>query len=322
MMRRCIVAYNMPPSTINFLRLMADPTRLRLLLLLEQEELSVAELQDIMGMGQSRISSHLAQLKRAGAVEARRAGKNVYYGLVTKEARDPARAQINELTRTLAREMPETARDATALKLVLRKRKDQAREYFDELAGKFGRSYVPGRSWQALAHTLIALLPAQTVADLGAGEGTLSQLLAKTAKKVIAIDSAPKMVEFGAKLAAEHGFANLEYRLGDIEDPPIDKGSIDLAILSQALHHAHRPERAIAAAHRILKKGGRLVILDLLSHRFERARELYADHWLGFSEVQLHQWLEEAGFNKIEVTVVSREKESPHFQTVFATGLK
>ncbi|MBA3883548.1 MAG: methyltransferase domain-containing protein [Chthoniobacterales bacterium] len=120
----------------------------------------------------------------------------------------------------------------------------------------------------------------------------------------------------------EHGFANLEYRLGDIEDPPIEKGTIDLAILSQALHHAPHPERAIASAHRILKKGGRLVILDLLSHRFERARELYADQWLGFSEVQLHQWLEEAGFGKLEVTVVSREKESPHFQTVFATGSK
>lgn len=321
-MRRCIVAYNMPPSTINFLRLMADPTRLRLLLLLEEEELSVAELQDIMGMGQSRISSHLAQLKRAGVVEDRRAGKNVYYGLAKKTERNAARAQITELTRTLAREMPETARDATALKLVLRKRKDQAREYFDELAGKFGRSYVPGRSWQALAHTLISLLPALTVADLGAGEGTLSQLLAKTAKKVIAVDNAPKMVEFGANLAKQHGFANLEYRLGDIEDPPITKGSIDLAVLSQALHHALHPEEAIAAAARILKKGGRLVILDLLSHRFERARELYADHWLGFSEVQLHQWLEEAGFKSIEVTVVSREKQSPHFQTVFATGLK
>jgi ArsR family transcriptional regulator len=290
--------------------------------LLEQEELSVAELQDIMGMGQSRISSHLAQLKRAGAVEDRRAGKNVYYGLVTKETRDPARAQINELTRTLAREMPETARDETALKLVLRKRKDQAREYFDELAGKFGRSYVPGRSWQALAHTLISLLPALTVADLGAGEGTLSQLLAKTARKVIAIDNSPKMVEFGSDLAKRHGFTNLEYRLGDIEDPPIAKGSVDLAILSQALHHAIHPERAIAGAQRILKKGGRIVILDLLSHRFERARELYADRWLGFSEVELHQLLEEKGFNKIEVTVVSREKVSPHFQTVFATGIK
>jgi ArsR family transcriptional regulator len=309
-------------STLNFLRLLADPTRLRLILLLEQEELSVAELQDIMGMGQSRISSHLAQLKRAGVVTDRRAGKNVYYGLTQLNGQDAARAKVSELTRTLARELPETKRDRIALKVALRKRQDKARTYFDELAGKFGRSYVPGRSWQALAHTLIALLPAQTVADLGAGEGTLSQLLAKTAKKVIAIDNAPKMVEFGAKLAADHGFANLEYRLGDIEEPPIAKGSVDLAILSQALHHALRPERAIAAAHRILKKGGRLVILDLLSHRFERARELYADHWLGFSEVQLHQWLEEAGFQKIEVTVVSREKESPHFQTVFATGVK
>ncbi len=309
-------------STLNFLRLLADPTRLRLILLLEQEELTVAELQDVMGMGQSRISSHLAQLKRAGVVSDRRAGKNVYYALTEASGQSAARAKVNELTRTLARELPETTRDRTALKVALRKRQDRARTYFDELAGKFGRSYVPGRSWQALAHTLITLLPAQTVADLGAGEGTLSQLLAKTASKVIAVDNAPRMVEFGAKLAADHGFKNLEYRLGDIEEPPIEKGSIDLAILSQALHHAIHPERAIESAYRILKKGGRLVILDLLSHRFERARELYADHWLGFSEVQLHQWLEAAKFRKIEVTVVSREKESPHFQTVFATGLK
>ena len=309
-------------STINFLRLLADPTRLRLLLLLEEEELSVAELQDILGMGQSRISSHLAQLKRAGVVEDRRAGKNVYYGLTNGQKLDPQRAKVSELTRALAREMPETQRDRTALKVVLRKRQDKAREYFDQLAGRFGRSYCPGRSWQALAHTMIALLPPLTVADLGAGEGTLSQLLAKNARKVIAVDNAPKMVEFGAQLAKKHGFKNLEYRLGDIEDPPIDKNSVDLAIFSQALHHAIHPERAIAAAHRILKKGGRVVVLDLLSHRFEKARELYADHWLGFSEVQLHQWLEGAGFSDIEVTVVSREKESPHFQTVFASGVK
>ena len=309
-------------STINFLRLLADPTRLRLLLLLEQEELSVAELQDILGMGQSRISSHLAQLKRAGVVEDRRAGKNVYYGLTNDQKLDPQRAKVSELTRVLAHELPETQRDRTALKVVLRKRQDKAREYFDQLAGRFGRSYCPGRSWQALAHTMIAMLPPLVVADLGAGEGTLSQLLAKKARKVIAIDNAPKMVEFGSQLAKKHGFKNLEYRLGDIEDPPIEKNSIDLAIFSQALHHAIHPERAIAAAHRILKKGGRLVVLDLLSHRFEKARDLYADHWLGFSEVQLHQWLEAAGFSDIEVTVVSREKESPHFQTVFASGIK
>ena len=308
-------------STINFLRLLADPTRLRLLLLLEQEELSVAELQDILGMGQSRISSHLAQLKRAGVVTDRRAGKNVYYG-AKNNGQDSRRSRVTELTRLLARELPEASRDRTSLKLVLRKRQDTAREYFDELAGKFGRSYVPGRSWQALAHALIPLLPPQTIVDLGAGEGTLSQLLAKNANKVIAIDNSPKMVEFGSKLARKHGFKNLEYRLGDIEDPPIAKNSVDLAILSQALHHAIHPQRAIDAAYRILKRGGRLVILDLLSHRFDRARELYADHWLGFSEVQLHQWLEKSGFHDIEVRVVSREKQSPHFQTVFATGVK
>jgi len=309
------------PSTINFLRLLADPTRLRLLLLLEQEELSVAELQQILGMGQSRISSHLAQLKRAGVVEDRRAGKNVYYG-ASENGQDSRRARIAELTRTLARELPETARDRTSLKLVLRKRQDKAREYFDELAGKFGRRYCPGRSWQALAHALITLLPRLTVADLGAGEGTLSQLLAKNARKVIAIDNSSKMVEFGSQLAKKHGFKNLEYRLGDIEEPPIANNSVDLAILSQALHHAIHPQQAIGAAHRILKRGGRLVILDLLSHRFERARELYADHWLGFSEVQLHQFLEKNSFREIEVSVVAREKQSPHFQTVFATGIK
>jgi ubiquinone/menaquinone biosynthesis C-methylase UbiE/DNA-binding MarR family transcriptional regulator len=308
-------------STINFLRLLADPTRLRLLLLLEQEELSVAELQQILGMGQSRISSHLAQLKRAGVVEDRRAGKNVYYG-ASENGQGSRRARVAELSRTLARELPETSRDRTSLKLVLRKRQDKAREYFDELAGKFGRRYCPGRSWQALAHALITLLPRLTVADLGAGEGTLSQLLAKNARKVIAIDNSPKMVEFGSKLAKKHGFKNLQYRLGDIEDPPIAKNSVDLAILSQALHHAIHPQRAIAAAHRILKRGGRLVILDLLSHRFERARDLYADHWLGFSEVELHQFLEKAGFREIEVSVVAREKQSPHFQTVFGTGVK
>ena len=309
-------------STINLLRLVADPTRLRLLLLLEEAEVSVAELQDILGMGQSRISSHLAQLKRAGVLADRRAGKNVYYGPAKAFQRNGARTRVGEIVQTLARELSETSRDRTALKLTLRKRQDKAREYFDELAGKFGRSYVPGRSWRALAHTLITLLPPLTVADLGAGEGTLSQLLARRAHKVIAIDNSPKMVEFGSKLARKHGFKNLEYRLGDIEDPPIAKNSVDLAILSQALHHAIKPERAIESAHRLLKKNGRIVVLDLLSHRFEKARELYADHWLGFSEVRLHELLEKSGFRNIEVSVVAREKQSPHFQTVFATGMK
>jgi ArsR family transcriptional regulator len=130
------------------------------------------------------------------------------------------------------------------------------------------------------------------------------------------------MVEFGSKLAKKHGVKNLEYRLGDIEDPPIARNSVDLAILSQALHHAIKPERAVRSAYRILKKNGRIIVLDLLSHGFEKARKLYADQWLGFSEVRLHELLEKSGFRDVEVNLVAREKQSPHFQTVLATGVK
>ena len=147
-------------------------------------------------------------------------------------------------------------------------------------------------------------------------------MLARRSKKVIAVDNSEKIVEFGAAKAKKNNLKNLEFRRGDLQNPPIDANSVDVAILSQALHHAIHPDRAIDAVHRMLKRGGRLVILDLLSHRFEKARELYADHWLGFSEVQLHQLLEKSGFREIEVSVVSREKQSPHFQTVFATGIK
>ena len=305
-------------SIVKSLRLIADETRLRLLLLLQKEELSVVELQEILGMGQSRISSHLAQLRQARLVQDRRAGKNIYYALT----QDPALTELASIIAASARELPEVGADQTALQLALLKRKDKAREYFNQLAGKFGRAYCPGRTWDGVAHLLLAVLPPLVIADLGAGEGTLSQLLARRAKKVIAIDNSEKMVEFGAELAKKHGFTNLEYRLGDMEEPPIPPGTVDLAVLSQALHHASSPAKAVKAANRILKRGGRIAILDLLAHQFEKARELYADTWLGFTEAQLHEAMEKAGFQEIEIAVVAREPEAPHFQIVLATGVK
>ena len=305
-------------SIVETLALIADPTRLRMLLLLRREELSVVELQEILGMGQSRISNHLAQLRQAGLVVDRRAGKNSYY-----VADAAALAGLASILESVEREIPEASHDRAALEVAVKKRNDRAREYFNKLAGKFGRTYVPGRSWKAVADFLFLLVPPSTVAvDLGAGEGTLSQLLAKRARKVIAVDSSEKMVEFGAALAKEHGFTNLEYRLGNLEEPPVKPGTADLALLSQALHHTEHPARAIAAAFALLQKGGRIVVLDLLQHQFEEARELYADRWLGFSETDLHAWLTAAGFRDIEVSVSAREKEAPHFQTVLATGLK
>lgn len=299
------------------LRLLAEPTRLRLFLLLHEEELSVAELQEILGMGQSRISSNLGQLKRHGLVRDRRVGKNIYYMVREENA-----AGLQSLLDAGRREIPEAATDQAARQLALHKRKDAASEYFNRLAGKFGRTYIPGRSWQALAHALLRLLPPQIIADLGAGEGMLSQLLARSAKQVIAVDNSPAMVEFGGSLARENGFTNLEYRLGDIESPPIDDASVDVALFSQALHHAGSPARALAEAQRILRPGGRVVILDLASHSHEAARELYGHVWLGFSEVELFQMLQKAGFQTVEISIVAREKQAPHFQTVLATAVK
>jgi ubiquinone/menaquinone biosynthesis C-methylase UbiE/biotin operon repressor len=308
------------PSTLNFLRTLSDPTRARLMNLLQSEELSVAEIQEILGMGQSRISTHLAQLKRAGLVEDRRVGKNIYYRW--SPAGPIKEPELQSLIGLAIADMPEANSDRSSLQHVIAKRKNRTREYFDKLAGKFGRSYCPGRSWQALAYFFLTTMPPIDVADLGAGEGTLSQILAKRARKVIAVDLSERMVEVGAQLAREHGFSNLEYRLGDLEEPPIAENSIDLAIFSQALHHANSPQKAMAAAGKILRPGGRVVILDLLAHAFEQARDLYADLWLGFSEVELVHLLEQAGFRENEVQVVSKEMNSPHFQTVLATGVK
>ena len=304
-------------SILKSLRVISEPLRLRLLLLLLEEELTVAELQEILGFAQSRISTSLAQLKREELVKDRRVGKNIFYS--AGEELGEAMLVILEAAKA---ELKEAQTDKAHLAFTLKKRKDRAAEYFNKLAGKFGRAYVPGRSWEALSHGLLRLLPPMVIADLGAGEGTLSQLLARTSKKVIAVDNSEKMVEFGSSLAKEHGFPNLEYRLGDIEEPPIDSNSVDVALFSQALHHASVPQRALNGAYRILKPGGRVLILDLLSHTHEQARELYGHVWLGFSEIELHRLMKKAGFSKIESAVVAKEAEAPFFQTVLASGTK
>jgi ubiquinone/menaquinone biosynthesis C-methylase UbiE len=168
----------------------------------------------------------------------------------------------------------------------------------------------------------LRILPPLVVADLGSGEGLLAELLARRCKRVIAVDNSEKMVAFGARKAKNNGLKNLEFRPGDLEAPPIDDASVDLVILSQALHHAQDPARAIAGAHRILKPRGQILILDLVRHRFEKAHELYGDRWLGFAESDLHRWLETAGFRNIEISVVAREEQEPHFETLLAAAEK
>jgi ArsR family transcriptional regulator len=273
------------------LRALSDPTRLRIVALLEGGELSVHELQEITRMGQSRISTHLGLLQEAGLLESRREGKRTFYRIVA--GGDPRVGEFIQLAVRGAKELPEQNGDQLNLKRILVRRSEQAQLYFNQVAGRFDRSYGPGRSWQAFGQLLLRALPPLVIADLGSGEGLLSELLARRAKKVIAVDNSP-----------------------------IQPESVDLVILSQALHHAANPKACLASSHKILRAGGQIMILDLLRHDFEQAHDLYGDRWLGFAETDLQSWLEETGFKQIEVTVVAREEQPPHFQTVLAVGEK
>src|SRR5947207_15207374 len=267
-------------STLKSFRALSDPTRLRIVALLEGEELSVNELQEITRMGQSRISTHLGLLQDSGLMQSRREGKRTFYKLNAQA--NGAAAEFVKLAGRGAKELPEHNGDQINLKRILNRRREQAQVFFNQVAGRFDRVYGPGRSWQAFGHLLLRMLPAITVADLGAGEGLLSELLARRAKKVIAVDNSEKIVAFGAAKAKKNGLKNLEFRLGDLENPPVEAESVDLVILSQALHHAVDPAAAVHSAFRMLRGGGQIMMLNLLQHNFGKAREVYGDRWLCF----------------------------------------
>ena len=307
-------------STLKSLRALSAPSRVRLLALLNQSELTVRELTEITGMRQSGISMHLGQMQEAGLVESSRDGKNAYYRVARDNGADSSK--LVELAAAGAVEIPEHTSDLVNLKRILERRENQDLVYFNRVAGRFDSVYGPGRSWQAFGQLLLRLVPEIVVADLGSGEGLLSELLARKCKRVIAVDNSEEIVKFGQAKAKRNGLANLEFRQGDLQHPPIDDASVNLAILSQALHHAAEPAQAVESAFRIIKPGGQLMILDLVAHKFNKARELFGDLWLGFAESELHQWLESAGFGQIDISVVSREEEEPYFETLLASATR
>lgn len=314
------VGFSRMTNLLRSLRAISDPTRLRLLALLQTDELSVNELQEITGLAQSRISTHLGHLLDCEILTSRREGKRSFYSIRATQRR--IEKQFLEIALQGSDELETSAADKTNLKRILNRRKDLAQLQFNKAAGRFGRVYGPGRSWEGFGQALLRMLPAIDVADLGSGEGILSQLLAHRCHQVIAIDNSRKIVDFGQRQAAAMGLHNLEFRCGDLQDPPLEEESIDVAIMSQSLHHAADPERAIVNATNYIKPGGQLLILDLAKHEYKEATSLYGDLWLGFHPSELAQWLEKASFQDIEVSEVARDKEAPYLRTLLAAGTK
>ena len=297
-------------------RLLGDEARLRLLRLLTRERLNVTELTGILGIAQSGVSRHLGLLRDAGLVDESREGGYTWY----RAARD-GDGLLDDVWRMLeprfeAADDPATRADEARLGEVLRLRKESFAAHGEE-----GRQLVPGRSWAAWARALGHLLPPVVVGDLGCGEGYLTLEAARWASRVIAVDRSPEVLHRARELARRRGVGNVTWKQGEIEALPIAKGTLDVALLSQALHHAADPSRALAEAVRATTPGGRVLVLDLRAHDQGWVRERLGDRWLGFADAELQALLEAAGLEGVRVGVGARLRGDP-FTVLVASGSK
>ncbi len=303
-------------------RLLGDEARLRLLRVLRKERLNVTELTGILGLAQSGVSRHLGLLKDAGlVVEERDAGYTFYRAPVLQADTPNASvwAALEEQFDASGGEASVRA-DEARLQEVLRLRK----ENFDSHDGadtRDARQLVPGRSWAAWSRALGMLLPPLRVADLGCGEGYLTIEAARWAEQVIAVDRSDTVLDRAKALAARRRVDNVVWKRGELEKLPIKDGTVDVALLSQALHHAVSPARAVAEASRITVPGGRVLILDLREHREEWVRAKLGDRTLGFNDGELKHMLAEAGLTDVRVGVGARKSGDP-FTVLIASASK
>jgi SAM-dependent methyltransferase/biotin operon repressor len=304
-------------STAAMFKLLADPTRLRLLRVLARDRFNGSELTAILGLAQSGISRHMSLLKEHGLVVEERQGAFVYYHLPDAGPTEPHAAVRPLLDAEFAAHGGDrlVRQDETRLQEVLRLRK----ESFDAHADS--RQLVPGRSWAAWARALGHLLPAVDVADIGCGEGYLAVEAAAWARNVIGIDRSDDVLERAKALAERRHVTNIEWKKGDLARLPLRDSSVDIALLSQSLHHASDPERAAAEAARILRPGGRLLILDLKSHGETWVKARFGDRHLGFSPFVLEGLVRSAGLIEVRLTTGSRRAGDP-FTVLIASGVK
>ena len=294
-----------------------------LLRLLAGERLNVSELTGILGLAQSGVSRHLGMLKEAGLIAEQREGVYTWYRLSARlQDADNGFGPLWPLLQAqfeATGQGPDGRADDARLEEVRRLRK----ENFDQHSGPDTRErqLVPGRSWAAWARALGHLLPPLRVADLGCGDGYLTIEASRWAARVIAIDRSRPVLERAMALAKRRGVRNITWRQGGIERVPLRDATVDVAILSQALHHAQDPERALSEAARIVSPGGHVLLLDLREHQQEWVTERLGDRWHGFSEEALEKLLAGAGLKEVKVTVGARRPGDP-FTVLIASGRK
>ena len=302
------------------MRLLGDEARLRLLRLLARESLNVTELTAVMGLAQSGVSRHLGLLKDAKLVTEERTGNFTWYRLnpeVQSGAGDYA-TLWPWLNGTFEIRTAATRADEARLEEVRRVR----RENFDQHgAGEEKSQLVPGRSWAAWSRALGLLLPAVDVADLGCGEGYLTIEAAHWARRVFAIDRSADVLDRARQMAQRRRVKNITWKRGELEKVPLADASVDIAIASQALHHAKDPAKALAEAFRILKPGGRVVVLDLKQHDEAWVQDSLGDQWLGFTPDHLKTLITGAGFDHVTVRTGARKSGDP-FAVLIAAGTR
>jgi SAM-dependent methyltransferase len=298
-------------------RLLGDATRLRLLRVLAEDRFNVTELTGILDAAQSGVSRHLGLLKDAGLVVEEREAGYVYYRL-NEEARHNGQGPLwSLLDAQFAASGDDLAvrQDQARLQEVLRLRKENFETHGN------ARQLVPGRSWAAWARALGHLLPPLDVADIGCGEGYLTIEAARWARSVVGIDRSASVLDRARELAERRQVTNIAWKKGDLARLPLGDGSVDVALLSQTLHHAREPERAVDEAVRILRPGGRVVVLDLREHDQPWVRTRFGDRHLGFTHAQLETMLRDAGLSDVRVQVGARKTGDP-FVVLIASGIK
>ncbi|HLI17238.1 MAG TPA: metalloregulator ArsR/SmtB family transcription factor [Rhodanobacteraceae bacterium] len=301
-------------SATALLRVLSDPTRVRLLALLRREELTVAELSSVLRLAQPRVSTHLAKLKEAGLVRDRRAGVSAYYRF-NESGFDGAA----DLLRTLEDGVDDAQLDADAQRLpsVLAARA-RDRGWADSVAGDMERHYSPGRTWETLARTLLQLLETGDVLDIASGDGVLAELLAPHAHSIVCVDSSANVVAAARKRLK--AFHNVDVIEGDMHalDHIFKRGNrrFDLVLMMHALTYSEHPRQAIEEAARLLKPGGRLLAATLAKHAHRAAVAPFDHKNMGFRREDLVGFARKAGLEVLHCERISREARSPHFEVL------